>query len=182
VTDSLPSDVVYVSATPSRGSCTGDRVISCQLGTLAAGDTATIVVVVRPTATGTITNTAIVVGHETESDTSNNSASADTLVRGRLTPPTCFTVSVRPRVLTVGHRAVVRVIVRARGRAVAGIRVSLRGAGIARTARTNGHGVARLTVKPAKVGIVRIRVPHRRSCTTQEIGVAGVLKPPSFTG
>jgi uncharacterized repeat protein (TIGR01451 family) len=183
VTDSLPANVTFVSATPSTGTCSGDRVITCQLGTLAAGGTATIQVVVKPTATGTITNTAVVAGHETESDLSNNTASADTRVNGaRLTPPVCYTLKVRPGILRVGHRTRVQVVVRAGGKVAAGIRVSLRGSGIAKIARTNAHGVARLTVKPKRAGIIRVTAVNRRSCTTPQIGVAGVFKPPHFTG
>jgi uncharacterized repeat protein (TIGR01451 family) len=182
VTDSLPAGVAFVSATPSQGSCTGDRVLNCQLGTLAAGATATISVVVHPTATGTITNTAVVGGHETESDLSNNTASADTLVRGRLTPPVCYSLTVRPRLLTVGHRTLVRIGVRAGAKIAAHVAVSLRGAGIARVARTDRRGIARLVLVPRKAGIIRVRVPNRRSCSTPQIGVAGVFKPPHFTG
>ena len=182
VTDSLPADVAFVSATPSQGTCSGDRVLTCQLGTLAAGATASITVVVHPTATGTITNTAVVAGHETESDLSNNTASADTRVRGRLTPPVCYSLSVRPRLLTVGHRTVVRIGVRAGSKVAVHVPVSLRGAGIARTARTDRRGIARLVLVPRKVGLIRVRVPNRRSCSSPQIGVAGVFKPPHFTG
>jgi hypothetical protein len=171
-----------VSASPSQGSCSGGRVVSCQLGTLASGATATITVVVKPTATGTITNTAVVAGHETESDLSNNTASADTRVLGRLTPPVCYTLSVHPGLLRVGRRTAVRVVVRAGGKAAAGVRVDLRGAGIKQSARTNRHGVVRVLVKPRRTGIVKVRVPNRRSCTTQQVGVAGAVKPPHFTG
>jgi uncharacterized repeat protein (TIGR01451 family) len=182
VTDSLPSDVTFVSASTAQGSCLGaQQVITCQLGTMPAGSSATITVIVEPTATGTITNTAVVSGRETESDTSNNTASADTRVKGRVTPPVCYTLSVRPISLTVGRRTVVRVLVRARGKAAAGVPVALKGAGMDRRARTNSHGVARLTVKPRKAGLIQVRVPNRRSCSTQQIGVAGVFKP-RFTG
>jgi uncharacterized repeat protein (TIGR01451 family) len=182
VTDSLPSDVSFVSATTDHGTCNGDRLVTCQLGTLAAGAATTITVVVRPTATGKITNTAVVAGHETESDLANNNASADTLVRGRPTPPVCYTLIVRPLSLTVGHRTLVKVIVRAGGKTAAGVPVSFRGAGLNKLGRTDRHGVARFLVKPRKAGLIRVRVPNRRSCTTQEIGVAGVYKPPHFTG
>jgi uncharacterized repeat protein (TIGR01451 family) len=182
VTDSLPSDVSFVSASTAQGSCIGDRVITCQLGTMPAGATASITVVVRPTATGKITNGAVVAGTETESTLANNTATADTLVKGRFTPPTCYTLSVRPLSLTVGRRTLVKVVVRARGKVAPGVRVALKGAGVAKAGRTNGRGLARFTVKARKPGLIRIRVPNRRSCTTQEIGVAGAFKPPRFTG
>lgn len=46
VTDTLPSSVTHVSTTPSQGSCSGTTVISCNLGTMADGDTETVTIVV----------------------------------------------------------------------------------------------------------------------------------------
>jgi uncharacterized repeat protein (TIGR01451 family) len=181
VTDSLPSDVTLMSVATATGTCAGTRVVTCELGTLPAGASVTIVIVVTPTATGKITNTAVVAGRETESDTSNNTASAETLVKGRVVPAVCYALTVKPISLTVGHRTIVKVLVRVGRKAAAGVPVSLKGAGINRQARTNGQGIARLTVKPRKAGIVQIRVPNRKSCATQQIGVAGIFKP-RFTG
>ena len=48
VTDLLPPDVTFVSATPSSGTCTHKAgTVICQLGTFAAGATATITIVAR---------------------------------------------------------------------------------------------------------------------------------------
>jgi uncharacterized repeat protein (TIGR01451 family) len=182
VTDSLPSGVTFVSASPSQGGCLGDRVVSCQLGTMAAGATATITVVVRPTVTGTITNTAIVAGHEAESNMANNTASADTLVKGRVAPVACYSLSVRPRTMRAGKWTIVRVAVRLGSRPAAHVPVTLRGAGVAKVARSDKHGIARFRIKTKRAGIIRLSVPSRRACPGQEIGVAGAFKPPAFTG
>ena len=58
VTDSLPTGAQFVSATPSAGTCSGSSVLSCDLGTLANGGSATLTVVVRPTQTGPLQTTA----------------------------------------------------------------------------------------------------------------------------
>ncbi len=81
VTDTLPTGVTFVSATPSQGTCTqASGIVTCNLGNLAGGATATVTIVVTPTAGGTITNTASIAGNETDPDLTNNSASASTTV------------------------------------------------------------------------------------------------------
>ncbi len=74
VTDSLPGSVTLVSATPSQGSCTGTTDIVCELGSLADGGTATIIVVVTIDELGEVSNTALVFGQVTDADSSDNSS------------------------------------------------------------------------------------------------------------
>jgi uncharacterized delta-60 repeat protein/uncharacterized repeat protein (TIGR01451 family) len=63
VTDPLPSGVAFVSAASSQGTCAfAGGSVQCSLGTLPPGASATIRIVVRPTAPGTLTNTARVSG------------------------------------------------------------------------------------------------------------------------
>jgi len=63
VTDTLPGDVVFDSATPSQGSgCSGTSTLVCPLGVLNDGAAATVTIVVAPAATGTIENTAEAAG------------------------------------------------------------------------------------------------------------------------
>ncbi|MGH8010180.1 MAG: choice-of-anchor P family protein, partial [Candidatus Binatia bacterium] len=51
VTDTLPAGVTFVSATPTQGSCSQMAgVVTCNLGDLVNGGTATIAIVVTPTA------------------------------------------------------------------------------------------------------------------------------------
>ena len=80
VGDPLPAGETFVSATASQGSC--DTTVSCQLGTIASGGSATITIVVTVTAScgATLTNTATVTGDEPDPDTSNNSASSSAFV------------------------------------------------------------------------------------------------------
>jgi uncharacterized repeat protein (TIGR01451 family) len=82
VTDTLPAGVTPVSATPSQGSCLPPgATITCNLGTLAAVEAATVVIsVTAPGTTGQITNSATVSTTATDPDPSNNTASEDTTV------------------------------------------------------------------------------------------------------
>jgi uncharacterized repeat protein (TIGR01451 family) len=63
--DTLPRGLSFVSAAPSQGTCStalvgGRTRVTCALGTLAAGASATVAIVARPTAAGLFTNVAIV--------------------------------------------------------------------------------------------------------------------------
>ncbi|PYU31261.1 MAG: hypothetical protein DMG28_15825 [Acidobacteria bacterium] len=82
VSDPLPPSATFVSDTPSQGSCTGTSIVVCNLGTLANAARATITIVVRPTSTGTITNTASVTANEVDPNPANNTATQVTTVSG----------------------------------------------------------------------------------------------------
>ena len=83
VTDTLPgpSDVDVVSVVPSQGSCTqqGNQPVTCDLGTLASGSTATLTIVVTAKKAGTITNTATVTSPD-DTTPANNTATITTVV------------------------------------------------------------------------------------------------------
>ena len=90
VTDPLPASAAFISASPQCVYTQSSHTVTCSLGTLANGSTATVSVVVRPVQVGTITNTASVMGNETDSNTSNNTATASTTVNGPPNqPPAC---------------------------------------------------------------------------------------------
>jgi uncharacterized repeat protein (TIGR01451 family) len=81
VTDTLPVSVTFVSATPSQGSCLHDSgVVTCDLGTLGSGGSATIAIVVKPTQAGTITNLASVTATTGDPVGANNTSSVDTSI------------------------------------------------------------------------------------------------------
>ncbi|MCM3903757.1 MAG: PQQ-dependent sugar dehydrogenase [Pyrinomonadaceae bacterium] len=89
MSDTLPSGVSFVSATPSQGMmCTNVGPVTCMLGNLAVGATAVITIVVNPSATGSIINTATVSSGETDFDTSNNSATVTTFIQPSAPSPT----------------------------------------------------------------------------------------------
>jgi uncharacterized repeat protein (TIGR01451 family) len=87
--DSLPSSVTFVFAGSNQGSCSGTSVITCTLGMLANGSSATITIIVQATGDITnpghqtitnITNTASVSATENDPNATNNQASVVTAV------------------------------------------------------------------------------------------------------
>jgi uncharacterized repeat protein (TIGR01451 family) len=83
LTDQLPKNAGFGSVATTRGSCSlkpEKRTVTCNLGAIAEGASATVTIVVKPTQKGTITNTATV-SAPGDSNTSNNSATATTVVR-----------------------------------------------------------------------------------------------------
>jgi uncharacterized repeat protein (TIGR01451 family) len=87
LTDTLPGGVTFVSATPSQGSCNqAAGVVTCNLGSLANGASATVTIVVTPNTPGGISNTATVAGNETDPNTANNTATAQTTVQAAAVP------------------------------------------------------------------------------------------------
>jgi uncharacterized repeat protein (TIGR01451 family) len=79
VTDILPSGVTFVSASPGCVHAAG--VVTCNLGTIAVGDSVTITIVVTVTAPGTISNTATVTSDTLDPNTANNSDAEPTEVQ-----------------------------------------------------------------------------------------------------
>ncbi len=72
-TDTLPSGLTYVSITPSVGSCTGTTDLSCNLGSLENGETATLTLIVTAISTTNTTNSAsISATGPTDPDTDDN--------------------------------------------------------------------------------------------------------------
>lgn len=88
VTDALPAGLTFVSATTTQGNCNGTATVNCNLGSLAVGGSAIVTIVVTPSSTGQITNSATVTGTEPDPDTTNNTASATTLIQPAAPSPT----------------------------------------------------------------------------------------------
>ncbi len=79
--DTLPATATLQSANPSQGTCSSASTsVTCQLGPLASGASATITIVVTPTTVGTITNSAAVSSSASDPNPANNQASAATVV------------------------------------------------------------------------------------------------------
>ena len=79
VTDTLPKDVDFVSATGGVCQRAGDTV-TCDLGQVNAATTATVTIVVKTKKDGTLSNTATVASGTTDAVLTNNSATATTTV------------------------------------------------------------------------------------------------------
>ncbi len=89
VTDTLPEEVAFVSATPSGLCSYADGTVTCALGTLADGANTTVTIIVRATTEGTLTNTITVEADELDPNPENNSYIATMEVVAGLT---CFGV------------------------------------------------------------------------------------------
>lgn len=74
VNHSLPSTVIFVSATSSQGGCSySGGTVTCNLSTLPAGAVASIVVVARPIRSGSLVSSATVTSSQEDFDLNNNS-------------------------------------------------------------------------------------------------------------
>lgn len=81
VTDALPPNVTFVSATPTQGTCSQvSGEVTCALGTVARWATPTVALAVIPRATGTITNRASVSSPTFDPVSANNQATVTTQV------------------------------------------------------------------------------------------------------
>ena len=82
--DTLPAGVSYVSSNPTTGSCSlSDSTLTCGLGTIASGATATVTVVVRVPADSdatSLTNVARVTSTTSDPNQTNNNSSATSAV------------------------------------------------------------------------------------------------------
>jgi uncharacterized repeat protein (TIGR01451 family) len=84
VTDILPAGTTFVSATASQGSCANAAgTVTCNLGTLNSGGSATVTIVVTADTLGDISNTATIASGTLDPNAADNSATAVTRVVGR---------------------------------------------------------------------------------------------------
>jgi len=181
VADPMPAGNTFVSATTTKGSCTGGAILNCTIGNMAAGESVTITLVTTPSQEGPQTNTVHVVGDRHEDNTANNTATATVQVTGPHTPPTpCIAVSkVTPKQLFVGRKTTLTIHVTQAGKAVSGIHVRIKGPKVdVRTKASNGKGVIKHTLKMKKAGILIFSPIASKRCNTQRVGVTNVFTPP----
>jgi uncharacterized repeat protein (TIGR01451 family) len=83
VIDNLPNEVDFVSATASQGACElrGSKRVTCALGALANGGSASVEIRVRAARDGQATNTATVSGTPADSNMANNEATQQTTIQ-----------------------------------------------------------------------------------------------------
>jgi len=80
LTDTLPACLNFVSATPSQGTCSGTNTMTCNYGTVNSGESVTVSIVVTPKQVGSLTNSATVIGDQTDLNNANNTATQDTAI------------------------------------------------------------------------------------------------------
>jgi uncharacterized repeat protein (TIGR01451 family) len=110
LTDPLPTNLTFLSAVASQGSCTNEAgTVRCQLGTLTNGAVAAATIVAAPNASGTATNTVSVASREVDLNPADNSASVLTHV----TLPIDLAVSQRasPEPVLVGENLTYTLVV-----------------------------------------------------------------------
>jgi uncharacterized repeat protein (TIGR01451 family) len=198
VGDSLPFGVTYVSASSSQGTCTGTTVLQCSIGTMTNGQKVTITVVVTAVNTGTIVNTATVVGALPETTLANNSSSVSINVTAppkaapkavfkppvvkpapKPVPPPCYAVVVAPKQLTVGKNSTLRLVVTAKNKPISGVKIEVKGSGILKLSnRTDKSGHVNIALHPKKPGIVLVKPASYKGCANPRIGVIGAFTPP----
>ncbi|MCI0397753.1 MAG: pilus assembly protein [Chloroflexi bacterium] len=104
VTDTLPPTVNFAGYSTTQGSCSlSSGIVTCQLGTLANGASATITLNVIPTAQGSIFNQASVTSSTFDPNTANNSDSETTTV----TPATNAFITLTPSCGPAGYTVTV---------------------------------------------------------------------------
>jgi uncharacterized repeat protein (TIGR01451 family) len=187
--DTLPAGVTLRSATPSQGSCSSaGSQVTCGLGDLAAGASATVKVVVRPSSSGTYRNGASVSGNQPDPDNSNNSATADTAFTLTQTARRDRT---KPRVTVAGvARGCVRIGFTARFRiresSLRSVSVFLDGRRILRTSRKTFR--VRVNTRRLRSGRHRLRAVavdragNRRTVRWAFTRCARPAAVPHFTG
>ena len=74
LTDTLAAGLTFVSSAPSQGSCSGTTTITCNIGALGVGSSATVTVTVTPGVPGGYPNTASVTSSSTDLVNANNSS------------------------------------------------------------------------------------------------------------
>jgi uncharacterized repeat protein (TIGR01451 family) len=86
-TDNLPSQVTYVSSTPSAGTCerSGSKV-TCDLGQINAGASASVTITVRASRSGTASNTASLTSAD-DTDATNNLDTETTVINKKPATP-----------------------------------------------------------------------------------------------
>lgn len=83
LTDNLPPNVVFASASSSQGGCSGGgSTVSCSLGSINVKGSVSVSIAVTAKSNGVATNTASVSGNPPDPNTGNNSASASTEIAG----------------------------------------------------------------------------------------------------
>ena len=178
VTDTIPGGLGVISVRANQGSCSSaGRTVTCRLGALTQGSKAVVKVTARALTPGVQVNTARVAGNEADPKPSNNTTTERTRIVAPFQPPSavCDSVTVGRRTIAVGRQTTLRIFVKSRGRGLANERVRVTGPGIDKSGRTNRRGVAVISVRAQRPGIVSIRVAGE-SCR-RRIGAIGRGQP-----
>ncbi len=123
VTDVLPGGATFGSTSSTQGTCAqAGGTVTCNIGALTSGASATITIIVTPTTAGTMSNTASVKGSENDPIPNNNSATA----RSTVNPAAdlSITKSGSPNPVTLGNNLTYTIAVSNGPAAATGVVVS----------------------------------------------------------
>jgi uncharacterized repeat protein (TIGR01451 family) len=110
VTDTIPAGTTFTSATPSQGSCSGTSTVTCTLGTINSGASATIsLTIALPSTPGPVSNTATVTSSSSDANPANNSATSTITVVAAASIPTLSQTALLLLALAVSLIAVIRI-------------------------------------------------------------------------
>lgn len=172
VTDKLPSSMKFVSSSASQGSCSGTTTVTCDLGTLASGASATVKIKVKTTRTGKFANHATVSTADTDSNTANNTSKVTVRVVSATKP---LRLAVTPNHAQAGTSTCFRFTARSSGHGVRGVTVTLAG----HHARTSSSGRATLCLALSKGTHTARATKHGYRTATAAVRITAA---PAFTG
>lgn len=102
----VPDTVIVNSVIASAGTCGAGSEAVCNLGNLASGSTATVTLNLTPTTSGTIESTATVSSVSYDPTSSNNQATASTIISGGLYSAKPVLTGISPNIVQAGSGAV----------------------------------------------------------------------------
>ncbi len=111
ITDVIPANTSFVSATPSQGSCSGTATVTCSMGTINSGGAATVTLVLQVNAGGVVSNTASVASTTPDPNLANNtSAPAQTLIVNSIPTLSNLALALEAALLLAAGLAMMRVL------------------------------------------------------------------------
>jgi uncharacterized repeat protein (TIGR01451 family) len=181
VTDTLPTDVSFVSSSTTAGSCSGSTTVTCSLGDLANGASATITITVKAVTAGTASNTATVSTTSTDTNASTTSTASVTIATPPVKKAKKLKLSVSPGSVVAGTHKCFAFKATSSGKGVGGVTVKFAG----KKAHTSSKGKAQVCVTLKHKGTDRASAT-KKGYTTAHVSVhvkpKPAKKPVHFTG
>ena len=169
VSDKLPGAVRFSKDSASAGTCSGKSTVTCNLGTLKAGQSATVKITVTARKAGKAKNTATV-----STSSFNTSTQLSSSVTVKITAR-ALKLSVTPHKATAGTKTCYAFTATSGGKGVGGAKVSL--SGHSATTSSSGHATLCVTLKK---GTYHARIT--KSGFTSATAAIHVTAAPAFTG
>jgi uncharacterized repeat protein (TIGR01451 family) len=170
ITDALPSSVTFVSASPGCINLGGS--IACTIATLAGGATSNVVVTVKPTVEGTITNSVSVTSTTPDPNSANNLSVSTTTVY------TAPSITAQPTNQVTGVGGSANFYVTASGTAPVSYQWTFGGTPVTGATTTT---LGLVNVQANQAGNYAVVVANSAGSLTSSVATLTVLIPPSVT-